>query len=83
MTGSVTSKPMCTGGYPGLFGMSGNVWEWDDVCQGSNGAGDPCLHRGGSFWELEGELSCDTESYVHGRSSYNTNIGFRCCADPL
>jgi formylglycine-generating enzyme required for sulfatase activity len=78
-TVSVTSKTKCKGGYEGLFGMSGNVWEWDNICK----AEDACLHRGGSFWEDSGELRCDTESYVHGRGSYNTNVGFRCCANPV
>ena len=80
-TVSVTAKPKCKGGYPGLFGMSGNAWEWENLCEAWDGDLDRCFHRGGSFWEASGELRCDTASDLHRRNSYNTNIGFRCCAD--
>ena len=28
----VPAKPTCEGGYPGLFDLSGNVFEWEDSC---------------------------------------------------
>jgi len=54
----VGSTASCQGGYPGLLDMSGNIWEWEDSCNGSNGNGDVCLTRGGSYVEAAGDLSC-------------------------
>jgi formylglycine-generating enzyme required for sulfatase activity len=72
----------CEGGYPGLFGLSGNVWEWEDACSGGGPPqNDNCRWRGGSYWEgLTSWLRCDFGFYGD-RSLYNENTGFRCCAD--
>jgi formylglycine-generating enzyme len=82
VTGSIAS---CEGGLPGLFDMSGNVWEWENTCE-VDGDIDPtndrCRDRGGSFWDLDSFMSCTSDTPGgHRRSSYNKNIGFRCCAD--
>src|SRR6185295_16488134 len=43
-TGSIAT---CVGGYPGLFDMSGNVYEWEDACTGEQGT-TVCHVRGGA-----------------------------------
>lgn len=68
----------CIGGYPGLFDMSGNVWEWEDACQGSAGAADLCRIRGGSFAQGEAALTCGAESAL-ARNAAGESVGFRCC----
>jgi formylglycine-generating enzyme required for sulfatase activity len=91
-TDEVTSDTHCVGGSPGIYDMSGNVSEWEDACQSTNGANDYCSVRGGSYnygpvtdggTGLQG-LACgdvgDNAAQVRGQSGY-TDVGFRCCAD--
>ena len=69
-TGSMTG---CTGGYPGIFDMSGNVFEWVGECLDGE-----CYMAGGAF---EGD-----HEYTHCRVVYRSvelasvsHLGFRCC----
>jgi formylglycine-generating enzyme len=94
-TGPVRSSsyPDCEGGYPGLFGMSGNVSEWEDSCDASNGASDGCLHRGGGYFDYElppESLRCNSSGAnddtptpaVAPRDMRRNSIGIRCCLSP-
>ena len=73
--------PRSIGGYAGIFDMSGNLWEWEDSCATSDGVGDLCRARGGSFWSSELSLRCQGATADHSRSNVNRNLGFRCCSD--
>jgi formylglycine-generating enzyme required for sulfatase activity len=77
---AVGTSPSCTGGYPGLFDMSGNVVEWTDGCDGTAGAADGCLIRGGAYDDdgPSGILECATIS-TNARQSVDATKGFRCC----
>ncbi|MET0596005.1 MAG: SUMF1/EgtB/PvdO family nonheme iron enzyme, partial [Polyangiaceae bacterium] len=44
---AVASRTTCVGGSPGIYDMDGNLWEWEDGCDGQSGATDGCLIRGG------------------------------------
>jgi formylglycine-generating enzyme required for sulfatase activity len=94
-TDEVTADTKCIGGSPGIYDMSGNVWEWEDSCQSTNGANDYCSVRGGSFnWGdspgpdggvvVGGYLACnytgDAAAQFRSQTSY-ADVGFRCCAD--
>lgn len=70
VVGSATS---CEGGYPALFDMSGNVWEWEDSCEG-----DLCRIRGGSFSQGAAALGCAADSALPPEST-GKSVGFRCC----
>ncbi len=70
---------ICEGGYEGIFHMSGNVWEWEDACNGTTGELDSCYLRGGEFTNPEGFLRCDYGGFSAPRSFKTSSIGIRCC----
>jgi formylglycine-generating enzyme required for sulfatase activity len=80
---NVGSSAGCVGGYPGLFDMSGNVWEWEDSCSGDAGTTDVCRYRGGSYQDTSasGNLECASDSTSTGltRNASRYEIGIRCC----
>jgi formylglycine-generating enzyme len=67
----------CEGGFPGLFDMSGNVWEWQDSCE-SDAADARCAGRGASY-AAETQGSC-TSTFMANRDA-KADIGIRCCSD--
>jgi formylglycine-generating enzyme required for sulfatase activity len=77
--GPIEVRPGCVGGYPGIYDMSGSVWEWNDVCASSK-PGDFCHVYGGAFDSMPAELACNSERNWT-RTSTAANIGIRCCED--
>lgn len=74
-TGSMTA---CEGGFPRIFDMSGNLFEWTSSC-----ATTTCSVRGGSF-SVGGDfmtLRC-SGSTDYGSNGATAFIGFRCCSTP-
>jgi formylglycine-generating enzyme required for sulfatase activity len=88
---AVGSKAGCQGGYAGIFDMSGNAGEWEDVCDDSGlepdaaGVPDPrydvCYHRGGSF-EYPRQLGSAQDCLVCA-STYCTSSGSTRRSRPL
>ena len=77
----VATYGKCEGGYPGVFDLSGNVWEWVDACNAD--AADPattsCRVRGGDFNEGPATMGCSAS--VSQPRIGPGRFGFRCCSN--
>jgi formylglycine-generating enzyme required for sulfatase activity len=83
--GALPSLQTCQGGYPGIFDMSGNVFEWEDLCQNDStdrtGESDQCATRGGAFWSSSTDLGCAMHnSTTRGDQGLRHDLGIRCCS---
>ena len=65
--------------YAGVFDMAGNVWEWEDSCEGADGGLDRCSRRGGSVASVESTTPCGFNSHFP-RGDIDGAGGFRCCS---
>ena len=69
----------CVGGYPGLYDMSGNVYEWEDSCVPIPG-GTSCMQRSGSFVDPAGAMQTCAYARSVGMRIVGNDIGIRCCS---
>jgi len=82
----VGSSPGCVGAYPGVYDLSGNVWEWIDACAApipstADPGGAFCYTMGGAFDSTQpDDLACLSERNWT-RSAGAGNLGIRCCLD--
>jgi hypothetical protein len=79
-TTPVLTPSACEGSDVGLYGMSGNVWEWEDACENAAASSALCLVRGGSYSSDKTLMRCDSSTVVP-RTFFEEDIGFRCCLD--
>lgn len=81
VTGSIASCQAPA--IPGLFDMSGNVYEWTDECKTDDNVANRdqiCRRRGGSFYSMESLLRC-ASLVSRVREHVDDFTGFRCCKD--
>ena len=74
------SVATCVGGTPGIYDMSGNVWEWEDSCETSTGETDLCRARGGAFGNGADFHRCDYGGFSPARNFNAGPTGIRCCS---
>jgi formylglycine-generating enzyme len=79
VTRPITHAGGCVGGVPGLFDMSGNLWEWDNSCNGNTGSDDNCHVRGGSHFDDANSLVCSVGNYARRGDGSRQPFGIRCC----
>ncbi len=72
---NVGTPAQCVGGYPGIYNMTGNVWEWTDSCGSTS-----CYAMGGAFDGSQADNAC-TGTRSWATTSGAGNIGIRCCSD--
>jgi formylglycine-generating enzyme required for sulfatase activity len=76
-----TANLTCQGGVIGLYGMSGNLAEWENSCDDPSNP-STCHVRGGSHCESGtaggGALRCD-ELVSKPVTYQDCDVGFRCC----
>lgn len=67
----------------GIVDLSGNVYEWEDVCEAMTGPSDLCHRRGGSYNSQQVNMSCDGNDSVNfpRLDANGETTGIRCCAD--
>jgi formylglycine-generating enzyme len=81
----VAVRPDCQGPVPGLFDMSGNVWEWVDACSKTGPAAGPldqCEYMGGSYPSgLDPNQTKCRDHFSGNRNDVPFGLtGFRCCS---
>ena len=76
--GPVKTRGACSGPYPGLFDMLGNVGEWIDGCvtDGVTREHDGCIAMG--LEQVRDEASCFDQADL-ARYAVAPDLGFRCC----
>lgn len=77
------SLATCQGGVPGLFDMSGSLLEWEAACDDAasgNGADDPCVYRGGTYYSDRDSMMCARINSVRrAHVDGDCDLGIRCC----
>ena len=80
VAGSMSSCRSHETGYSGVYDLSGNVWEWEDSCDGDDGSSDLCRVRGGANNYGAVNLGCAYADYFE--RGVSELVGFRCCSSP-
>jgi formylglycine-generating enzyme len=78
--GSLSNCVTSTPGYSGVYDLSGNIWEWEDSCDGT-GPSSHCNIHGGSWGAIDIYLTCGAIPIAPSeRKRITETVGFRCCS---
>jgi formylglycine-generating enzyme required for sulfatase activity len=76
----------CEGGFPGVFDLIGNVWEWEDSCIDENSQSPSdviCSRRGGATTVEPTNWLCADRGDASARLTRQVDMGIRCCSNTL
>jgi formylglycine-generating enzyme required for sulfatase activity len=73
---AVGTNTQCVGGFPGIFDMVGNVWEFIDAPDTTQ---NTVLIYGSSFTNNDPTYGCTT-GFAFGLGVSAIDVGFRCCS---
>ncbi len=77
----VGGKSRCEGGFPGVFDMSGNLWEWESSCEEGAFRDVECAVRGGSFRTEDRGACKDVLKVRRDLAESGNDVTIRCCSD--
>ncbi len=82
---SADSETSCEGGYPSIFFLQGNVFEWEGACNFKKGENQfqSCSIRGRVVNDSGCRSSASPGVNGEGVADWSPSVGVRCCADAL
>lgn len=77
-TDAVGANANCIGGYPGLYDMAGNVYEWVNTTTGGTPGSANCVELSSFFGSTGSDRRCESGA-TRACNEPDWSLGIRCC----